>query len=241
MDVTGDSDSNVSEHGANAAETHMVRTRFPDYVMQRMLGNDASALYPEVSEHIRTCSVCRAELDELIEYVDATADDEIPPAPSCSQPDLSFLRPARPLSVPSQMSLQALVIDTLDRIIISFSQALANTIHQPVPVSQFRGGAQGDWLYRYHVERASATQHINVTVDVATEDRARKQARVRVGVEMLTKDVFNQGGSSVILRIAGTSLHGETDEIGFVVFTPVPMEAVGDMQVEIRPGALPEG
>ena len=58
---------------------------------------------------------------------------------------------------------------------------------------------------------------------------------MRVNVEVPSQDPLEQAGSLVVLRADTVCLDGRTDELGCVDFSPVPLDALPHMRVEITP------
>jgi hypothetical protein len=74
-----------------------------------------------------------------------------------------------------------------------------------------------------------------VTIEVFAEDAAHNLGRVRVGVDVPSRDAFDQSGSRVVVRAGEVAWQGETDESGTVDLAPIPLDVVNQMRVEITP------
>ena len=67
------------------------------------------------------------------------------------------------------------------------------------------------------------------------EDATRNLGRVRIGVDVPSRDALDQSGSRVVVRAGETAWQGETDESGSVDLAPIPLAVVNQMRVEITP------
>ncbi len=223
-------ETNLERFSSRQEACEMMRDRLSEYATLAALGMSPEATFPEVAAHLAGCRSCRERLEELQDLTNASYADTFDVAPHYPRPDLSFLRKGE---VTKAAGNRAGRIDQLGRILITFSQTMLDAL-RPAPLL---GATRGELLYRY-VEEASPGHDVNVTIEVEIENRARSEARVCVGVEMLGADSFDQSGTSVVLRFGGTSMECETDETGIVDFAPVPLDAVASLEVEIRPRRL---
>src|SRR5262249_54050267 len=147
-------------------------------------------------------------------------------------PDLSFLEPApRPALMPViSLSAHPWRLDERGRLAVQFSPALVTTL-APRPVV---GAARGQFLFRY-VQDPGSVDDLGVTIEVFAEDAARNLGRVRVGVDVPSRDALDQSGSRVVVRAGEAAWQGETDESGSVDLAPIPLNVVNQMRVEITP------
>jgi hypothetical protein len=204
------------------------REQFPIYAAAVARG---AALPPdaELSAHLAVCAACRAELDELLAVAVSAYDGQIAAAQSYPAADLSFLTAADPVVV-APARAQPWWVDERGRLAIQFSPALVAAL-APRPAV---GAMRGQFLFRYTQEPGSVDVR-GVTVEVFAEDAARNLGRVRVGVDVPSRDALDQSGSRVVVRAGEAAWQGETDESGSVDLAPIPLNVVNQMRVEITP------
>lgn len=213
--------SKATEHLCQA-----IRELLPAYATSAALGTAPQSTYPQVAVHLEHCRACRADLDELMDLTIAAYTGQVEVAPSYPRVDLSFLHP----HVASSPHEQPWLLDALGRLIITFSEALLNTLRQPT----LAGAARGQLLYSY-VQAPGSLPNLDVTIEVFAEDAAGGLGCVRVGVEATTRDPLDQAGSQIVLRAGDAVWHGETDELGGVTFASIPLELLPQLRVEITP------
>jgi hypothetical protein len=186
----------------------------------------------ELSTHLAACAACRAELDELAAVAMSAYDGQIPAAPAYPAADLSFLTPADALVATPALPTHAhpWQIDKRGRLAIQFSPALVAGLAPRAAV----GAARGQFLFRY-VQEPGSVDDLGVTIEVFAEDAARNLGRVRVGVDVPSRDALDQSGSRVVVRAGEAAWQGETDESGSVDLAPIPLNVVNQMRVEITP------
>jgi hypothetical protein len=116
------------------------------------------------------------------------------------------------------------------QLVICFSEPLVGAF-----AAQSQAGvARGALLYRY-VQEPRSVGDLEVSIDVYAEEGQPGQGRVRVSVEIPSRDPFQQSGSQVIVRAEHESWEGVTDDLGVAVLGPVPLAALPRLRVEIRP------
>lgn len=123
-------------------------------------------------------------------------------------------------------------LDRLRGMVIEFSQTLLDALRQP----SLAGAVRGSLLLRYMREPVSESEP-GVTIEVTAEDESAGAGRVCVCVELADRNPFDQGGSQVRLEVGSTTWRGETDETGSVDFSPVPLDLLPGLRVEITPPA----
>src|SRR5215211_555380 len=135
-----------TQHSNSADRSHgEARASLPGYAAAMALGLAPEIDYSVVAAHLQNCSVCRAELAELLDLVLPTYRGEVVPA-ACNQPiDLSFLGAA---VSPVAETRPSWFIDTLHRLVVEFSDALLGSMRQSVYAQAARGAA----LYHYTPE-----------------------------------------------------------------------------------------
>jgi hypothetical protein len=219
----------IDAHGAGqpGSTCHTVRDRLPAYLTAEALRQQLQAVDPDVATHLAGCASCRAELEELRELMTAAYTGTIEPAANYPQPDLVFL-PAR---TTAPAAYQPWRFDEWGRLIISFSQALLDSLHRPALI----GAARGQMLYSYTLA-PQAAPNLDVSIEVFTADARRDLGFVRVNVEALDREPFAQEPSAVMLHAAGATWHGTTDETGCVAFESIPLAALPDLRIEITTG-----
>ncbi len=206
------------------------REHFPAYAAAVARG----AMPPdtELAAHLAACAACQAELDELVAAVTAAYDGQIASAPVYPAADLSFLRPADKVTAARTQPARALPwrLDDRGRLEIQFSLALVATLAPRAVV----GAARGQFLFRY-IQDPGSVDDLGVTIEVFAEDAAHNLGRVRVGVDVPSRDALDQSGSRVVVRAGEAAWQGETDESGSVDLAPIPLNVVNQMRVEIIP------
>jgi hypothetical protein len=207
------------------------REQFAAYAAALARG-DAPPRADELQAHLTDCASCRAELDELVAVAMAAYGGQIAAAPSYPAADLSFLMPAKDLvATPARPTrAQPWQIDERGVLEVRFSPALVVGLAPRAAV----GAARGQFLFRY-VQEPGSVDDLGVTIEVFAEDAARNLGRVRVGVDVPSRDALDQSGSQVVIRAGEAAWHGETDESGTVDLAPIPLDVVNQMRVEITP------
>jgi hypothetical protein len=198
---------------------HPPRDMFPAYATSAALG---AAPQADLAAHLASCPTCRVELDELAELTRVAYIGQIEPSHDYPQPDLSFL--GQPQSRPAD---QPSLLDDLGRLIIVFTEALLTTLHKP----SLAGAARGELMYRYVQEPGP----LRVTIEVYAESEASMTGRVQVNVDIDSRDPFEQQGTQVVLRAGEEAWQGQTDQTGYVDFTPVPLSSLPGLRVEVTP------
>ena len=201
------------------------REQFPAYAAAVARG-DAPPRDDQFQAHLTVCAACRAELDELVAVAVSAYSGQIAAAPAYPTADLSFLRPGPAPPARDHPWL----IDELGRLAIQFSDALVAMLAPRAAV----GAARGQFLFRY-VQDPGSVDDLGVTIEVFAEDAARNLGRVRVGVDVPSRDALDQSGSRVVVRAGEAAWQGETDESGSVDLAPIPLNVVNQMRVEITP------
>jgi hypothetical protein len=192
-----------------------IQALLPAYVTAETLGQLSSKRYRDVVAHVNACENCRAALDELRELTIDAYSGSIEPAPRYPQPDLSFLS-AQPTAQPWR-------IDEWGRLIVSFSQALLDSLRQPALV----GAARGQHLYSYAIQPPG----LDVNIDVFAT--GAQLGFLRVNVESLDRDPLDQAPNQVVVRAADAIWEGVTDEAGCIAFEAVPLAALPHLTIEI--------
>jgi hypothetical protein len=207
------------------------REQFPAYVAAVARGA-APQLDAQLQAHVAACATCRAELEELLAAVKSAYAGQIAAAPHYPAADLSFLAPAGDrfvLTTPPALA-SPWQLDERGRLEVEFSHALMATLAPRAVV----GAARGQFLFRY-VQEPGSVDDLAVTIEVFAEDAARKLGRVRVGVDVPSRDALDQSGSRVVVRAGEAAWQGETDESGTVDLAPIPLDVVNQMRVVITP------
>jgi hypothetical protein len=201
-----------------------VQDRLPAYVTAEALGQHPPTIDLDVAAHLSGCIACRAAFDELRQLAIDAYSGAITPAPSYPQPDLSFL-PARSSAA---IGSQPWRIDEWGRLIITFSQSLLDSLRPPALLA----AARGQLLYSYAVV-PHALPGLEVNIEVFAGERQAGLGFVRVSVESLDRDPFDQVPSRVVARAADATWEGTTDATGCVAFDAVPLAALPSLTIEI--------
>jgi hypothetical protein len=206
------------------------REQFPAYAAAVARGVTPPA--SELPAHLASCAACRAELDELVAVATAAYGGQIAAAPGYPAADLSFLPPAGKVVAMPALPAGAYPwrLDERGALEVQFSPALVATLAPRAAV----GAARGQFLFRY-VQDPGSVDDLGVTIEVFAEDAARNLGRVRVGVDVPSRDALDQSGSRVVVRAGEAAWQGETDESGSVDLAPIPLNVVNQMRVEITP------
>jgi hypothetical protein len=208
---------------------HPFRAELPAYATALAIGADAAVGNPDMVAHLATCSNCAAELLELLALVQPAYAGTLIPAPDSPAVDLRFLQ--TPLQ-PPQSPTPAWRFNA-GRLEIRFSNALLANMRQQ-PLAGAARAARGQLLCRYTQEPGSV-HDLDVSIEVYTEDDVQQQARVRVGVDVASRNPLEQHGSLVTLYLGQANWEAETDETGCVDFAPVPLGDLPSLRVEITP------
>lgn len=209
---------------------HPMRDQLPDLAAVLARGGVPGEALTEMIAHVRGCAECQVELDDLLEMLELIYAGGLDRTDAHPGPDLSFLRPAPAREYTPTMPWQV----NADRLTISFSDMLLQTIRQPA----LAGSARGQLLYRYTQEPGSVAD-LHVAIEIFAEDTARGAGRVRVSVDVPSRGPLDQSGSRVLLHAGDLNLAGDTDESGTVDFVPVPLAALPELRVEIAPSEAP--
>jgi anti-sigma factor RsiW len=204
---------------------HLLHELLPEYATILALGETPQAQFAPLEEHLAKCAECQVDLDELLELTIAAYTERLEPALEYPRPDLSFLQPAAlPRSFAQMWRLEE------DTLVITLSALILQAAQQ----QSLAGVLRGRLLYRY-VQEPRSVADLEVSIDVYAEESRPGQGRVRVSVEVPSRDPMEQAGSLVVLRADQLRLDGRTDELGCVDFSPVPLVALPHMRVEITP------
>ena len=207
------------------------REQFPAYAAAVARGV-APQLDDQLQAHLAGCATCRAELEELVDVAVSAYDRQFAAAPAYPAADLSFLSHTDHQFTLSTLTIQAYPwrIGKRGQLEIEFSPALVATLAPRAAV----GAMRGQFLFRY-VQEPGSVDDLGVTIEVFAEDAAHNLGRVRVGVDVPSRDAFDQSGSRVVVRAGEAAWQGETDESGTVDLAPIPLDVVNQMRVEITP------
>lgn len=192
-----------------------IQALLPAYVTAEALGQRPSKSYHDVVAHVNECEDCRAALDDLRALTIEAYSGSVAPTRSYPQPDLSFL-PARPSAQPWRL-------DEWGRLIVSFSQALLDSLRP----SALAGAARGQILYSYAIQPPGLDVHIDMFATSA------QLGFVRINVESLDRDPFDQPPSQVVARAADATWQGVTDATGCIAFEAVPLADLPHLTIEI--------
>lgn len=207
------------EKPSQSSLDHPLRARLPDYATLLIFGAPPLPDRAEVAAHVAACAECRSALDQLLAAMYDALSADLAPAPAYPRPNLAFLRPA---GLPWYVAQR--------RLVICFSEAMLGAF----AAQSAAGASRGALLYRY-VQEPRSVGDLEVSIDVYAEEGQPGQGRVRVSVEIPSRDPFQQHGSQVIVRADQESWEGVTDDLGLAVLGPVPLAALPRLRVEIVP------
>jgi len=203
---------------------HPLYELLPEYATILALGETPQAHFAQLEAHLAECTECQVDLDDLLELTIAAYTERLEPALEYPRADLSFLQLAAPVPLDQPWYLEQ------DTLVIT----LPAPILQATQRQSLAGVLRGQLLYRYTQEPRSVA-NLEVSIDVYAEEAQPGQGRVRVSVEVPSRDPLEQAGSLVVLHADEVRLDGRTDELGYVDFSPVPLAALPHMRVEITP------
>jgi anti-sigma factor RsiW len=204
---------------------HPLYELLPEYATMLALGETPQEQFAALEAHLAECVECQVDLDDLLELTIAAYTQHLEPAIEYPRPDLSFLQPmALPVALTQPWYLER------DTLVITLSAPIVQAAQQ----QSLAGVLRGRLLYRY-IQEPRSVADLEVSIDVYAEESRPGQGRVRVSVEVPSRDPLEQAGSLVVLRADTVRLDGRTDELGHVDFSPVPLDALPRMRVEITP------
>lgn len=202
----------------------------PAYVTAVKLGQGLTPELQALAVHLEHCPVCRAEADELLNTMEVLYSGVTAAAPAAPAPELGFLRsPRARLGKLADAVVQA-GSRALDAIVIQFSAALLPQLRPPTLARA--GGPR--LRYAYSVPQA-CDDDPNITVEVLAPDDRLDHGLVRICVELVNADPFDQAGSSVTLETAEQRLSAETDQTGLVYFNDVLLDDIACWRIIVRP------
>lgn len=208
-----------------------LRAQIPGFVSDLVLRTAPPVAYRQLSEHLRVCAACRAEVAELSALLREAVAGELNPPPSYPPPRLTFLHTA-----PAPPWLR----DALGRLTVSFSQPLLDQIRLPPARGTVRSAERRTApspLYQYEqskFEPADAQPVTPLTISVfglGTEP-GTVDVVVRVGVAGKGVDL---AGSEVILTMGQVERQERTDKFGYVYFRGLSAELLPNLQIAIVP------
>ncbi len=216
--------------------------RLPEYVMQllegRLPGDQLSAEWQEVRDHLKICEECRSEVEELRSIIQETAAGTLAPAPGYPQPDLSFLN-----SLPAQIKATSPplrevadhLLALVRSVVIELDPVRLGLAPQPAFATlagSFRSGKDTalsqNWRYQHPADEKSA---LGITIDAGMTDPERKLCRVLITVDD-ARDPLPQQESEVTLQYGAIAQTAATD-MGLIAFADVPLETLNRLRVTV--------
>jgi hypothetical protein len=209
----------------SVAEHYLVQEQLLMYATRIVQGMCPAEYSPEIETHLTHCPICRNELEELLSISKPIFTGELPQAILYPQADLSFLqlKQLSPQSPPWW-------IDIAGQLIILFSESLLATLRPSLLVGSMRGRL----LYDY-IQESGTIPGLNARIEVFTVDQQPAMSCVRVYVEVLSRDLFDQQGSMVRIRINALTWEAATDDTGIVSFEAIPLRMIPQLRIEITP------
>lgn len=207
----------------------------PEYVTMLALDQRPPPEWHPLEQHLRSCPDCRSEAEALRRLMDETYSGALP-AHAAAPPDLAFLRRPTPEARPAPAAgAQAQRPPAAPwSVTIQFSAAILPRMRVPMAARQ-----RGRRL-RYHYERPSTDgREPVITVEVFEADATPDRGPVRVCVEPVEGNPFEQGGDQVTLQVPGGRWTRRTDHQGVALFPDVPLDQIEQWQVTVTP-ASPE-
>lgn len=197
----------------------------PEYATIIALGESPPARFGQLVAHLDQCVECQADLDDLVELTIAAYTERIEPPIEPSDRDLTFLQP-----IIRRASATHAWYSDRHMLVVFLSTPISQAAHEP----SLTGMPRGQLLLHY-IQEPRSVDDLEVSIDVYAEEGQSGQGRVRVSVEMPSRDPMDQAGSRVVLRANQAHWDGQTDDLGLVDFAPVPLNALPHMRVEITP------
>jgi hypothetical protein len=218
-----------SQRASDIDRSHAeVLAALPSYAAAMALGQDPETRFPGLSAHLRTCPSCRAELEGLVELVMPAYRGQVESAASYPAFDLSFLPAQQARAIEPRPSW---FIDSLQRLVVEFSDSLLVSLRQTAYAQAARGPAI------YHYVPVPAPSNLELTIDVFADEQAADRGNVQVLLDVPSRDPLDQSGLSVNLRVGDLLWEGTTSTTGSVTFASVPLKDLARLRIEI---ALPQ-
>jgi hypothetical protein len=214
-------DSNKLSHEEASELLHI-------YAHAAIQGGTPELQYPDVAAHLATCTVCQADLDNLLNLVQPVYAGEDRLAPPYPQPKLERLSPPWRMSAGDT---PAWYVDRLGHLWLELSEALL-AVFRPMELA----GVARDphLLYEHHVERKNP-QELAWSLKIISEQGSSETTAVQLHIDMPGRGAIDQAGSQVTLHGGGVVVRAETDEMGDVVFEGVPRSALPKLRLEVLP------
>jgi hypothetical protein len=218
-----------SQHSSDTDRSHAeVLAGLPSYAAAMALGQDPETRFPDLAAHLRACPSCSAELAALAELVVPAYRGQVAAVASYPEFDLSFLPLEQPRVIEPRPSW---FIDSLQRLVVEFSEPLLVSLRQTAYAQAARGPAI------YHYVPTPAPGNLELTIDVFADEQAAEQGNVQVLLDVPSRDPLDQSGLSVNLRVGDLVWEGTTSTTGSVTFGSVPLKDLARLRIEI---ALPQ-
>lgn len=217
---------NAGEQDTHKQLHEQMRKRLADYATAEALGQEPSEVYPDVADYLDEHSELRDELDELRALILPAYTNDVEPAPTYPEPDLSFL----------EANTETSDVDQVwhwkeeGQLLIHLTEALLDVLRPP----SFAGATRGQLLYSYDVA-LTGERDIDVQIEIFSEDATEEAVTVCVTVDVQYAEPLSQAGSRVALRTDETTWTGETDEAGYVEFSGIPRAAIANLHIEVTP------
>lgn len=195
-----------------------IQALLPEYLALAAEGGVSEELYPQVAEHLRTCSRCQAEASELMEL-----------SAMAHSGSFQDLEPRRVLAVqPRTASPLALVRSSLGELYLAFTRPLVEGWFQPSMAGAFRGQL---------IARETATTAEPHSATLAIELRSVDAATcsLTVHVQLPERDPLEQSGATVSLSAGKLRRTEQTDAVGCVEFDAIPFDNLPLLRLTVTP------
>jgi hypothetical protein len=213
-----------------------LRAMLPAYAMERLQGEPDGREWQLLAGHLAGCAACREELDELLLLLDETLSGPAGGELDIPAFDLSALPPFSRRDEGAGRSLRlAPAGPGPHEVLIDLGTTLLQAMGRPQLAGAFRqggGGSAGAPCEFHHRISVGPPDPIDVGLDFTLSDRQRILYRLQVTV-VSDGDPFDQAGHAVTISYEGHSAAAVTDERGCVVFSGVPHEALGRLQISV--------
>ncbi len=214
------------------------QARLTEYVQAQFEGEDPSAPFPDVRDHLAVCLHCQRLYQDLLEIDELIMTGGLPEPAVYSPTDLSFLKRLR---VPerfgeiirrgaywAQSGARALLVD-----MEAFFQV---PDRQPAWALAVRGEKDELKEVVYQIALGPESLHdLDVEVTVYRQLERPEVVRVMIHVRVPSRLLEGFAGSQVQMRIGDMTRAARTDEDGKAVFENVPLAELKEAIFEIIP------
>jgi hypothetical protein len=205
---------------------HIPHKRLAAYVRAGLHGTRSEAEFPDLMAHVQVCDTCRAELNRLLEQ---TPHELVQDERALSEARIDSSTSSMNHTTP-QLTKESWGHMEHGSLVLELSEVLRTVPHY---VGQTRA-LRGQLLWR-GVREPTVAQNMHVTIEVCADETRQGIGSIRVDIDVPSRDPLDQAGSHVTLRADDFVQRHETDELGSVTFSSVPLELIRQLRIEIAP------